>query len=187
MMAQYRGARFGELSPYPFAVADAAYGLMINDGINQSILVSGESGVVKTENTKLLMLYLSYMGGRVSVAEGRTVEQKVLESNPVLEAFGNAKTVRNNNSSQFATDDSATGKLIHKNPARNQLSVCLNKTMHQDGGGSSSGGSQEMATSGAKKRQASPPILDVNKLMSKRRLVNMQKMMVAEPIFWMTK
>ncbi|KAI5444081.1 hypothetical protein KIW84_012626 [Lathyrus oleraceus] len=50
--------------------------------------------------------------------------------------------------------------------------------MHQDGGGSSSGGSQEMATSGAKKRQASPPILDVNKLMSKRRLVNMQKMMM---------
>ncbi|CAL0310411.1 unnamed protein product [Lupinus luteus] len=102
MMAQYKGATFGELSPHPFAVADAAYRLMINDGISQSILVSGESGAGKTESTKLLMRYLAYMGGRSATAEeGRTVEQKVLESNPVLEAFGNAKTVRNNNSSRF--------------------------------------------------------------------------------------
>ncbi|XVF32292.1 hypothetical protein REPUB_Repub17cG0069500 [Reevesia pubescens] len=100
MMAQYKGAAFGELSPHPFAVADAAYRLMINEGISQSILVSGESGAGKTESTKLLMHYLAYMGGRAA-AEGRTVEQKVLESNPVLEAFGNAKTVRNNNSSRF--------------------------------------------------------------------------------------
>ncbi|KAK8521766.1 hypothetical protein V6N13_021842 [Hibiscus sabdariffa] len=100
MMAQYKGAAFGELSPHPFAVADAAYRLMINEGISQSILVSGESGAGKTESTKLLMQYLAYMGGRAA-AEGRTVEQKVLESNPVLEAFGNAKTVRNNNSSRF--------------------------------------------------------------------------------------
>ncbi|XP_047179632.1 myosin-6-like [Vigna umbellata] len=100
MMAQYKGAAFGELSPHPFAVADAAYRLMINEGISQSILVSGESGAGKTESTKLLMRYLAYMGGRAA-AEGRTIEQKVLESNPVLEAFGNAKTVRNNNSSRF--------------------------------------------------------------------------------------
>ncbi|KDP26440.1 hypothetical protein JCGZ_17598 [Jatropha curcas] len=100
MMAQYKGAGFGELSPHPFAVADAAYRLMINEGISQSILVSGESGAGKTESTKLLMRYLAYMGGRAA-AEGRTVEQQVLESNPVLEAFGNAKTVRNNNSSRF--------------------------------------------------------------------------------------
>ncbi|XP_058005825.1 myosin-6 isoform X2 [Hevea brasiliensis] len=100
MMAQYKGAAFGELSPHPFAVADAAYRLMINEGVSQSILVSGESGAGKTESTKLLMRYLAYMGGRAA-AEGRTVEQQVLESNPVLEAFGNAKTVRNNNSSRF--------------------------------------------------------------------------------------
>ncbi|KAE8679654.1 hypothetical protein F3Y22_tig00111398pilonHSYRG00287 [Hibiscus syriacus] len=100
MMAQYKGAAFGELSPHPFAVADAAYRLMINDGISQSILVSGESGAGKTVSTKLLMQYLAYMGGRAA-SEGRTVEQQVLESNPVLEAFGNAKTVRNNNSSRF--------------------------------------------------------------------------------------
>ncbi|XP_018629557.1 myosin-6 isoform X4 [Nicotiana tomentosiformis] len=100
MMSQYKGAAFGELSPHPFAVADAAYRLMIKEGVSQSILVSGESGAGKTESTKLLMRYLAYMGGRAA-AEGRTVEQQVLESNPVLEAFGNAKTVRNNNSSRF--------------------------------------------------------------------------------------
>ncbi|KAF4387032.1 hypothetical protein G4B88_024604 [Cannabis sativa] len=98
MMAQYKGAAFGELSPHPFAVADAAYRLMINDKVSQSILVSGESGAGKTESTKLLMRYLAYMGGRAAVEGSRTVEQQVLESNPVLEAFGNAKTVRNNNS-----------------------------------------------------------------------------------------
>ncbi|XP_058105594.1 myosin-9-like isoform X2 [Magnolia sinica] len=100
MMEQYKGARFGELSPHVFAVADAAYRAMINEGKSNSILVSGESGAGKTETTKMLMRYLAYMGGRVAT-EGRTVEQQVLESNPVLEAFGNAKTVRNNNSSRF--------------------------------------------------------------------------------------
>jgi myosin-5 len=107
MMAQYKGAAFGELSPHPFAVADAAYRyfslshckffmsslflsgtvtchlcgcrLMINEGLSQAILVSGESGAGKTESTKLLMAYLAYMGGRAAAAEGRTVEQQVLE------------------------------------------------------------------------------------------------------------
>ncbi|XP_073313044.1 myosin-6-like isoform X11 [Primulina huaijiensis] len=100
MMEQYKGMALGELSPHPFAIADAAYRKMINEGISQSILVSGESGAGKTESTKMLMSYFAHMGGRAA-AEGRTVEQKVLESNPVLEAFGNAKTVRNNNSSRF--------------------------------------------------------------------------------------
>ncbi|KAF5736685.1 myosin-6-like [Tripterygium wilfordii] len=100
MMGQYKGAAFGELSPHPFAIADSAYRLMFNEGISQSILVSGESGAGKTESTKMLMRYLAQMGGRAA-AEGRSVEQQVLESNPVLEAFGNAKTLRNNNSSRF--------------------------------------------------------------------------------------
>ncbi|XWS20103.1 hypothetical protein CRYUN_Cryun31cG0072200 [Craigia yunnanensis] len=100
MMGQYKGATFGELSPHVFAVGDAAYRAMINEGKSNSILVSGESGAGKTETTKMLMRYLAFLGGRSGV-EGRTVEQQVLESNPVLEAFGNAKTVRNNNSSRF--------------------------------------------------------------------------------------
>ncbi|GMI77887.1 MYOSIN XI K, MYOSIN XI-17 [Hibiscus trionum] len=100
MMEQYKGATFGELSPHVFAVGDAAYRAMINEGKSNAILVSGESGAGKTETTKMLMRYLAFLGGRSGV-EGRTVEQQVLESNPVLEAFGNAKTVRNNNSSRF--------------------------------------------------------------------------------------
>ncbi|KAK9275460.1 hypothetical protein L1049_022727 [Liquidambar formosana] len=100
MMEQYKGAAFGELSPHVFAVADVAYRAMINEGKSNSILVSGESGAGKTETTKMLMRYLAYFGGRSGV-EGRTVEQQVLESNPVLESFGNAKTIRNNNSSRF--------------------------------------------------------------------------------------
>ncbi|XP_037496894.1 myosin-12 isoform X2 [Jatropha curcas] len=100
MMEQYKGAAFGELSPHLFAVADTCFRAMINEQESQSILVSGESGAGKTETTKMLMRYLAFMGGR-SGTEGRTVEQQVLESNPVLEAFGNAKTVKNNNSSRF--------------------------------------------------------------------------------------
>ncbi|CAH8389372.1 unnamed protein product [Eruca vesicaria subsp. sativa] len=97
IMEQYKGSDFGDLSPHPFAVADSAYRKMINEGVSQAILVSGESGAGKTESTKMLMQYLAYMGGKAE-SEGRSVEQQVLESNPVLEAFGNAKTVRNNNS-----------------------------------------------------------------------------------------
>ncbi|EPS64096.1 hypothetical protein M569_10684, partial [Genlisea aurea] len=100
MMEQYKGAPFGELSPHVFAIADIAFRAMMNEGKSNSILVSGESGAGKTETTKMLMRYLAYLGGRKRT-EGRTVEQQVLESNPVLEAFGNAKTVRNNNSSRF--------------------------------------------------------------------------------------
>ncbi|KAF5188692.1 Myosin-11 [Thalictrum thalictroides] len=96
-MEQYNGVPFGQLGPHVFAVADASYRAMINEGKSNSVLVSGESGAGKTETTKMLMRYLAYLGGNVPTA-GRTVEQKVLESNPVLEAFGNAKTVRNNNS-----------------------------------------------------------------------------------------
>ncbi|KAF8393621.1 hypothetical protein HHK36_021866 [Tetracentron sinense] len=73
---------------------------MMNEARSQSILVSGESGAGKTETTKLIMQYLTYVGGRAA-GDDRTVEQQVLESNPLLEAFGNARTVWNDNSSRF--------------------------------------------------------------------------------------
>ncbi|XP_073263445.1 myosin-9 isoform X3 [Populus alba] len=100
MMERYKGAPIEGLSPHVFTIADVAYREMIKEGRSNSILVSGESGAGKTETTKMLMRYLAYLGGH-SGAEGRTVEQQVLESNPVLEAFGNAKTAKNNNSSRF--------------------------------------------------------------------------------------
>ncbi|GLT85614.1 hypothetical protein SLE2022_038000 [Rubroshorea leprosula] len=100
MMEMYKGAPFGELSPHVFAVADVSYRAMIYEGRSQSILVSGESGAGKTETTKLIMQYFTFVGGRAA-GEDRNVEQQVLESNPLLEAFGNAKTVRNDNSSRF--------------------------------------------------------------------------------------
>lgn len=100
VMERYKGARIEGLSPHVFTIADVAYREMIKEGRSNSILVSGESGAGKTETTKMLMRYLAYLGGH-SGAEGRTVEQQVLESNPVLEAFGNAKTAKNNNSSRF--------------------------------------------------------------------------------------
>ncbi|KAK8942215.1 hypothetical protein KSP40_PGU003308 [Platanthera guangdongensis] len=102
MMEQYKGIRFGELSPHVFAVADASYRAMMSEGRSQSILVSGESGAGKTETTKLIMQYLTHVGGRAAF-DNRTVEQQVLESNPLLEAFGNARTVRNDNSSTIVS------------------------------------------------------------------------------------
>ncbi|XP_071684839.1 protein OPAQUE1 isoform X12 [Lolium perenne] len=100
MMEQYKGVQFGELSPHVFAIADASYRAMVSEGHSQSILVSGESGAGKTETTKLIMRYLTFVGGRAT-GDIRSVEQQVLESNPLLEAFGNARTVRNDNSSRF--------------------------------------------------------------------------------------
>ncbi|KAH9653101.1 Myosin-15 [Citrus sinensis] len=79
MMEQYKGAPFGELSPHVFAVADASYRAMISEHQSQSILVSGESGAGKTETTKLIMQYLTFVGGR-AVGDDRNVEQQVLES-----------------------------------------------------------------------------------------------------------
>lgn len=106
MMSMYRGARQGDLNPHVYAVADAAYEALRNEDASQSILVSGESGAGKTETAKLLMQYIAHTssGGLCDGKDDdarKSTQDKVLESNPLLEAFGNAKTVRNNNSSRF--------------------------------------------------------------------------------------
>lgn len=72
---------------------------MLNEKINQSILITGESGAGKTENTKKVIQYMACVAGRVG--GGGKLEEQVLQANPVLESFGNAKTTRNNNSSRF--------------------------------------------------------------------------------------
>jgi len=99
MMEMYDGAEQGELSPHVYAVAEAAYKQMLSEGCSQSILVSGESGAGKTETAKHIMQYLAHSAKHEDGKSG--VEKQVLETNPLLEAFGNAKTVRNDNSSRF--------------------------------------------------------------------------------------
>ncbi|KAG4978249.1 hypothetical protein JHK86_037723 [Glycine max] len=86
--------------PHVYAMADAAYNEMMRDEVNQSIIISGESGSGKTETAKIAMQYLAALGGGCS-----GIENEVLQTNFILEAFGNAKTSRNDNSSRF-------GKLI---------------------------------------------------------------------------
>lgn len=72
------------------------YAGMKEFGINQSVIISGESGAGKTEATKQVLAYIAAIAGSVG-----GVEKKVLQANPILEAFGNAKTIRNDNSSRF--------------------------------------------------------------------------------------
>jgi len=98
----YRGKRRGEAPPHVFATADNAYRSMLNEGVCQSILITGESGAGKTENTKKVIQYLAAVAGRTG-GQGTTgkLEEQVLQANPILESFGNAKTLRNNNSSRF--------------------------------------------------------------------------------------
>lgn len=88
-----------ELEPHLFAVAEEAYRSLLNDGKSQSIIVSGESGAGKTISAKYIMRYLAEVCKQGSDIGG--IESRILATNPILEAFGNAKTVRNDNSSRF--------------------------------------------------------------------------------------
>ena len=96
-------------APHVFAVAAEAYREMRSKGKDQALVVGGESGAGKTETTKIAMRYLASVGGgsgrRRQPGDSSSVETRILQTNPILESFGNAKTERNDNSSRF-------GKLI---------------------------------------------------------------------------
>ncbi|CAH1261065.1 unnamed protein product [Diabrotica balteata] len=109
----YQNRRLGpNLPPHIFAVADTAYHCMLKDRKNQCIVISGESGSGKTESTNFLLHHLTALSQKGSHGSG--VEQTILSAGPVLEAFGNAKTAHNNNSSRF-------GKFIQVNYKENGM------------------------------------------------------------------
>ncbi|TFK42865.1 P-loop containing nucleoside triphosphate hydrolase protein [Crucibulum laeve] len=106
----YSGRKRGELEPHLFAIAEDAYTAMRKEGMGQTIIVSGESGAGKTESAKFIMRYLASVNPPDAVSKPKTkfslddsseIERQILATNPILEAFGNAKTTRNDNSSRF--------------------------------------------------------------------------------------
>nr|XP_033770854.1 unconventional myosin-XV [Geotrypetes seraphini] len=94
-VVKYEGRALGENPPHLFAIANVAYSKMMDAKHNQCIIISGESGSGKTEATKLVLRYLA------AINQKRNLMQQILEATPLLESFGNAKTVRNDNSSRF--------------------------------------------------------------------------------------
>ncbi|KAF4012383.1 hypothetical protein G4228_003433 [Cervus hanglu yarkandensis] len=122
VVAAYRGKKRQEAPPHIFSISDNAYQFMLTDRDNQSILITGESGAGKTVNTKRVIQYFATIAvtgdKRKEQQPGKmqgTLEDQIIQANPLLEAFGNAKTVRNDNSSRFGKfiriHFGATGKL----------------------------------------------------------------------------
>ncbi|ETE60079.1 Myosin-Ia [Ophiophagus hannah] len=99
MVEEYRNCNFFAVKPHIYAIADDAYHSLKNQDKDQCILITGESGAGKTEASKLVMSYVAAVCGKGE--EVNRVKEQLLQSNPVLEAFGNAKTIRNDNSSRF--------------------------------------------------------------------------------------
>lgn len=90
------------VKPHIFAIAETAYQNLLTQKVNQTILVTGESGAGKTENTKKILQYLAAITWHnQSLPSEQSFENRILQSNPILESFGNAQTIRNNNSSRF--------------------------------------------------------------------------------------
>jgi myosin protein heavy chain len=112
----YKGQSREDTKPHIYAMADEAFRNLVDEGENQSILVTGESGAGKTENTKKVIQYLAAVAHSESPVKNKAqhsnLSQQILRANPILEAFGNAQTVRNNNSSRF-------GKFIRIEFTRN--------------------------------------------------------------------
>ncbi|KAF4550467.1 Myosin type-2 heavy chain 1-like protein [Elsinoe fawcettii] len=103
----YKGRSREDSKPHIFAVADEAFRNLVDEGANQSILVTGESGAGKTENTKKVIQYLASVATsetprvKAGTKQVSNLSEQILRANPILEAFGNAQTVRNHNSSRF--------------------------------------------------------------------------------------
>uniref|UniRef100_A0A8D1DG05 Myosin heavy chain 2 n=1 Tax=Sus scrofa TaxID=9823 RepID=A0A8D1DG05_PIG len=109
VVTAYRGKKRQEAPPHIFSISDNAYQFMLTDRENQSILITGESGAGKTVNTKRVIQYFATIAvtgekKKEEPTSGKmqgTLEDQIISANPLLEAFGNAKTVRNDNSSRF--------------------------------------------------------------------------------------
>lgn len=101
------GYRIGETRPHPYKATNQAFQNMRPPNAKKQVfIISGESGAGKTETTKIILKYLAYLSQKTGSGSGRIdIDQRIVEANPIIEAFGNAKTLRNNNSSRF-------GKLI---------------------------------------------------------------------------
>uniref|UniRef100_A0AAR2LIN6 Myosin, heavy chain 10, non-muscle n=1 Tax=Pygocentrus nattereri TaxID=42514 RepID=A0AAR2LIN6_PYGNA len=117
IIEMYRGKKRHEMPPHIYAISESAYRCMLQDREDQSILCTGESGAGKTENTKKVIQYLAHVAsshkGRKDhnipvICSTGELERQLLQANPILESFGNAKTVKNDNSSRF-------GKFIRIN------------------------------------------------------------------------
>uniref|UniRef100_A0A8C9WDV4 Myosin-7-like n=1 Tax=Scleropages formosus TaxID=113540 RepID=A0A8C9WDV4_SCLFO len=120
VVTAYRGKKRSEAPPHIFSISDNAYQYMLSDRENQSILITGESGAGKTVNTKRVIQYfasIAAVSGKKDVTQEKkgTLEDQIIQANPALEAFGNAKTIRNDNSSRFGKfiriHFAASGKL----------------------------------------------------------------------------